>query len=79
MPRPSDGETPGARIAAIAHALISKHLNDFRDEMVLFASREILVARIEVMRAYGTFPEAMKLQQELDKVNWEIAKRNAAP
>lgn len=72
-------ETPEGRLAAIAHALLARYLDNFRDEIALFAKREILVAQIETTKKFGTFPEAMKLQRELDKVNFEIAKRHTAP
>ena len=71
----ADLQSPEGRIASIAHGLMCRHLNQFRDEMELFAKREVLLAQIAVTKRFGTFPEAIKLQVELDKVNLAISKR----
>jgi hypothetical protein len=80
-------DTVEGRIASMGHALMSRHLDQFRDEMRLIAKRERLVAqRDEVRKALGEQAHikgrelylthrAIELQKELDAANIEIAKR----
>ena len=79
----------GERISALAHAVISRRLNEFRDEMTLIATREVLIVCRDLVRKlqsedaqhksrelYMTM-QAVEFQKQIDKISREIAKRLA--
>lgn len=85
-------DTPEGRIAAAAFAILDETVvrygktghgprfpdrADFREGLQLYVRREIVIAKLQVIKDHGTFPAAIKLQMELDQVNWEIAKRES--
>lgn len=89
-PRTDHEKTPEGRIAAVAFDILDETVvnyaktgsgpklpdrADFRDGLKLYVEREILQAKLEVVKEHGTFPVARSLQKKLDAVNREISKK----
>lgn len=86
-------DTPEGRISAAAYAIIDATVArysrekcgpklpdraDFRAGLELYIRRELVKVRIETAKKYGTFPAVMEWQKELDTINFDIAKFEAA-
>ena len=50
-------------------------IKDFEIEFEPYVQRMILQAKLEVLERHGTFPEAQKIMNELNELNFQIAKR----
>lgn len=87
-------DTPEGRIAAAAFMILDEIIvrfarsgtgparpdrADFRDGLALYVQREIIQAKLDVVKQHGTFPQAIDLQKQLDAVNFRIAQRENPP